>query len=321
MIKKILSIITLVLALTSCSKDINPVYRERMRNFVIDLSSWSRSEKTGFIIIPQNGHDIFSTTEEPDGSLAKEYSDAVDGAGQEDLYYGYNGDNIATPSEDNSWIRGFLDLAKSGGNTILVTDYCSDSVKMADSYKSNEAKGYISFAAPSRELDEIPDYPINNSNNDSINSLSDVKNFLYLINPVKFGEDVDSFTTALSLTNYDLFIIDFFVGDNIALTKSDLAKFQLKPNGAKRLVVAYMSIGEAEDYRYYWKSDWKVGNPSWITGENPDWPGNYKVEYWNRDWQNLIFGSDDSYLGKIINAGFDGAYLDIIEAFEYYENE
>jgi cysteinyl-tRNA synthetase len=56
-----------------------------------------------------------------------------------------------------------------------------------------------------------------------------------------------------------------------------------------------------------------------MDAENPDWPGNYKVKYWETDWQNIIYKNSDSYLNKILTAGFDGVYLDIIDAFEYYE--
>ncbi|NPA44475.1 MAG: hypothetical protein GXO49_02970, partial [Chlorobi bacterium] len=81
----------------------------------------------------------------------------------------------------------------------------------------------------------------------------------------------------------------------------------------------YMSIGEAENYRYYWQEEWNTNKPEWLDKENPDWEGNYKVWYWNKDWQNIIYGNDNSYLKKILDAGFDGVYLDIIDAFEYYE--
>ena len=80
-----------------------------------------------------------------------------------------------------------------------------------------------------------------------------------------------------------------------------------------------MSIGEVEDYRYYWQADWNTTNPSWMDAENPDWPGNFKVKYWDSEWQSIIYGNDQSYLKKILNTGFDGVYLDIIDAFEYYE--
>ena len=100
-----------------------------------------------------------------------------------------------------------------------------------------------------------------------------------------------------------------------------------KKKGSSRLVIAYMSIGEAETYRYYWHKSWDnngdgradPGAPDWLTEENPDWEGNYKVHYWDPGWQSIIFGNDNSYLKSIIDRGFDGVYLDIIDAFGYFE--
>jgi cysteinyl-tRNA synthetase len=90
-------------------------------------------------------------------------------------------------------------------------------------------------------------------------------------------------------------------------------------SSTERLVIAYMSIGEAEDYRYYWQPGWNSAPPGWLLGENPQWEGNYLVEYWDAQWQDIIFGSDDSYLGRILNCGFDGVYLDKIDSFETLE--
>jgi cysteinyl-tRNA synthetase len=85
------------------------------------------------------------------------------------------------------------------------------------------------------------------------------------------------------------------------------------------LVLAYCSIGEAEDYRYYWLSEWDSNPPDWLEQENPKWPGNFLVKYWEQEWQNIIYGNENSYVKKILDAGFSGIYLDIIDAFEYFE--
>ena len=85
------------------------------------------------------------------------------------------------------------------------------------------------------------------------------------------------------------------------------------------MVICYMSIGEAEDYRYYWQNSWNSNKPSWLRDENPDWAGNYKVAYWDASWQEVIYGNNTSYLKKILDADFDGVYLDIIDAYEYFE--
>jgi cysteinyl-tRNA synthetase len=45
------------------------------------------------------------------------------------------------------------------------------------------------------------------------------------------------------------------------------------------------------------------------------------VKYWNKNWKKLSYGNKNSYTQKIINAGFDGVYLDIIDAFWYFENQ
>ncbi|WP_274034245.1 hypothetical protein, partial [Escherichia coli] len=55
---------------------------------------------------------------------------------------------------------------------------------------------------------------------------------------------------------YDLVVIDFARGEDrheIPLTREEVAEMQKKPDGGKRIVIAYLSIGETENYRYYWK--------------------------------------------------------------------
>ena len=89
--------------------------------------------------------------------------------------------------------------------------------------------------------------------------------------------------------------------------------------GAPAWVIAFVSIGEAEEYRYYWQDDWSPGSPDWIVQENPDWEGNFKVEFWDDEWQANIFGNTTSYLDRVIAVGFDGVYLDIIDAYEFFE--
>jgi len=85
--------------------------------------------------------------------------------------------------------------------------------------------------------------------------------------------------------------------------------------GGPKVLLAYMSIGEAEDYRFYWKSGWKPGSPSWLMATDPDWPGNYPVRYWDARWQKIIFGSPAAYLDRILAQGFDGVYLDLVDGY------
>jgi cysteinyl-tRNA synthetase len=308
--------------LYSCDDDIpsDIDVREEMREFVININGYAKAFNESFLVIPQNGIELVSTNGESDGPVHSDYLEAIDGNGQEDLFYGYSRDDRATPEKENAYLRSYLDQSRDAGNVILVTDYCSTPSHMDDSYTRNHTAGYISFAADNRELDRIPVYPdpIFGENDEQIVDLHQAQNFLYLINPENFSSKTD-FIQAITSTNYDLLIMDLFFHDNTAFDESEISQLKSKANGGKRLVVAYMSIGEAEDYRYYWQKSWAKDPPPWIDGENPDWEGNFKVRYWEEAWQAIIYGNPDSYLWRILEAGFDGVYLDIIDAFEYYE--
>jgi uncharacterized protein (TIGR01370 family) len=84
---------------------------------------------------------------------------------------------------------------------------------------------------------------------------------------------------------------------------------RIKESG--KIVIAYLSIGEAEDYRYYWdpKADY-------LLEENPEWPGCWYVDYTNIEWQQIII---NDYIPMIQNKGFDGLYLDTVETYQIEE--
>ena len=322
----ILTAIILPVLAASCGKEENEPpqnidYRQEMRSFVKDISSQAKNLKPRFLIIPQNGQALFTDNGEPDGTPQTDYLDAVDATGREDLFYGYDNDDEATPADENQYMRDLCLLAEQYGIEVLTTDYCSTHSKMDNSYLQNNLLGFISFAADNRQLNNIPAYPEQpyNVNPDDITEIAQAKNFLYLINGENFAEKQD-LINAVSATDYDLVILDLFQNDE-SWTPQEIEMMKTKQNGGRRLVVCYVSIGEAEDYRYYWQQDWYDDKPAWLETENPDWEGNFKVRYWNPDWQSLICGNDDSYIKKIVDAGFDGAYLDIIDAYEYFEEK
>jgi cysteinyl-tRNA synthetase len=287
-------------------------YRQEMVDFVSGMSQYAKGIDGEFVIIPQNGADLVATN-------PGMYLQAIDAIGQEDFLFGYNRDNQATPVKTTTFIKKNLDMYKDNGKAVMITDYCRTQSKMLSSYITNKGYGYISFAANKRDLNNIPTYPTvpYNVNSNNILKMSDAKNYLYLIDPGNYSTKA-KFLTALKNTNYDLILIDLFY-DDVALTPSDIVSLKTKSIGGSRLVICYMSIGEAENYRYYWQKIWKTQKPAWLKKQNPDWPGCYLVEYWHPDWQAIIYGNDSSYLKKIVNAGFDGVYLDLIDSYESFE--
>lgn len=293
-------------------------YREEMRNFVIEIAEFAREQDSDFIIIPQNGHELILKN---DSSIAQDYLSVVDGLGQESLIFGYYGDNTITPTDSREYLLQLLRTGKREGKTVLVTDYTDEDQKIKRSYERNSLNGFISFSAPERELTYIPEPSdfLKNENSRDIQTLSDARNFLYLLNYENY-DSKEELLSSLSDTNFDVFIMDAFFWGKI-FTAEDLDRIRTKSDGGKRLLISYMSIGEAEDYRFYWDESWDKKELSWIDSENPDWPGNFKVKYWNQDWKKIIYGESDSYTQMILNAGFDGVYLDIIDGFWYFENK
>lgn len=145
--------------------------------------------------------------------------------------------------------------------------------------------------------------------------LTGVKNWLLLLN-----NDLEQATVdAIAASDHDLAVVDFlpsqpnFTEEHMRAIVERLAR---KPNGDRRIVIAYLNVGQAESYRRYWKKGWRVGKPNWILGTDPDgWEGNFPVAYWKPEWKALIAG-EGALIDQIRNAGFDGLYLDWIGGFE-----
>jgi len=90
-----------------------------------------------------------------------------------------------------------------------------------------------------------------------------------------------------------------------------------------RICLAYLNVGQAEDYRAYWAPHWKApgepapGLPSYLLGADPEgWAGNYPVAYWDFRWRAVLWGSPRAPLDEILADGFDGVYLDWVAGYE-----
>ena len=284
----------------------------RMQEFVKDISSYARGIKSDFIIIPQNGIELAFNDTDPDEGIMSSYISAINGVGVEELFY----DGSLSPDNERlSMLRKLKPYV-----TVMVSDFVENNANITDAIQKNKNEGFISFPRSSDNYDYmlIPT-TITDENENDIVKLSDAKNYLYLISFDEFGTKQDMIS-AIAATNYDVVLIDLFF-EGKELTSADIQSLQTKKNGAKRLLIAYVSIGSAENYRYYWQKEWEKGNPSWIKKNYEGYPDEFWVEFWHPDWKNIIYGNNQSYIKKIIDAGFDGAYLDNVEAYYFLTND
>lgn len=90
-----------------------------------------------------------------------------------------------------------------------------------------------------------------------------------------------------------------------------------------KLVLAYIDIGQAEDFRTYWGQGWCAptdgtpGDPEYLLTVDPDgWFGDYPVAFWDPRWRKLILHDKLSPLQLALDDGFDGCYLDWVSAYK-----
>ncbi len=148
------------------------------------------------------------------------------------------------------------------------------------------------------------------------NALESVKTWAYQlkdVNPEKLKKIADS--------PFDMVIIDssmFPNGKEIRLTREQIESLKKKPDGSRRLVIAYFSAGECEDFRYYWKPEWNRAKPGWVDKADKQWKGDYIVKYWKPEWQKIVYGTPESLIDRILDAGFDGLSIDRVDAYYYF---
>jgi cysteinyl-tRNA synthetase len=193
---------------------------------------------------------------------------------------------------------------------ILASVACNFS-GISDSSEENGGKDEIpssNSGVDRLNLDEyIPEYGKNTPG-----ALFEVEHWLYYIDANLEDETLNQIVDSA----YDMVVIDYIVseGDNSEYPLAGAITGMHNADHPK-LVIAYIDIGEAEDYRASWQPGWEIGNPEWIIALDPDgWEGNYPVAYWHDGYRDIWLG-EGGYLQGILDAGFDGIYLDWIEAY------
>lgn len=151
-------------------------------------------------------------------------------------------------------------------------------------------------------------------------TLADVRAWVYQLQ----GLERPGATDRLVRADADLFVLettDTVRGSEDFPIRGLVTRLHAR-GGRRPLCLAYLNVGQAEDYRTYWRDAWR---PAAATGArrtgfvlcpDPDgWEGNFPVAYWDPAWPPVLFGSPDALLDRILTQGFDGVYLDWVLGF------
>ena len=140
------------------------------------------------------------------------------------------------------------------------------------------------------------------------------------------GLDQPGAVDALAASTYQMLVLEptrTSQGSEAFDAAGMVQRLQRLPNGGRRLVLAYVDIGEAEDYRTYWLPAWRAptatqaGDPDFLLTVDPDgWSGNYPVAYWDQPWKSIVYARRGSLLDLALQDGFDGIYMDWVEAYD-----
>lgn len=101
--------------------------------------------------------------------------------------------------------------------------------------------------------------------------------------------------------------IDLAIVDPSHFTPSEISSSRTK-------FFAYLSIGEAEEYRDYWPL---VRDQPFLIEKNPEWPGSHRVDIRSADWQSLLL---TQLIPSLVRQGYHGLFLDTVDTASYLES-
>ncbi|MGB0695599.1 MAG: alpha-1,4-polygalactosaminidase [Rhodospirillaceae bacterium] len=297
-----------------------PNWRDDMREIINTLSEFARAQNPDFITLLRGGVFLatmsqreldVATLAQPDGvplppsalrqvgAFERRFLRNVSGFVMEDLYCRETG----RERPDAEIRRRLLQESK----VLISLEHCNTPAEAAEAIGLGATDRVLVAAGTDGDgvFDELPALEPFMTNAKSIQEPDRATNVFAMLSSRRFARK-DDWIGAMTLLNHDILIVDPFFNGDIPLDVDDVERLKYKFIGARRQVIARLTVGFAEDTRYYWQSDWTVGNPPFLTGFLPGNDGTYWVDYRNQQWREIVGAT---YAG-LMALGFDGVMLD-----------
>ncbi len=299
-------------------------FREDMRVFIQQISSYARSIRPTFSIIVRDPEELIIKRDVQDETViapARTFMLSIDGVMFDGVFRGDRVVGKPPPPELQKVTLDRIQRAKQNGLSVLLLDFAAKPTEIDEVFRGADKLSVVANVLPVPEnlMTSLPAYPRrpHRENPKNVLSLHNVKNFAYIANPRAWGRQ-DEFAFALHDSNYDLLIVDPFIGRE-PLSARAVATLKYKKIGAQRLVFARADITSAMSHRYYWQPGWAEGSPSFVGAPFPGEPDRYFVDYWDPSWQQLMYGNPQSFVYGLIQQGYDGVVLEGMRTYLAFE--
>ena len=176
---------------------------------------------------------------------------------------------------------------------------------------------------------------------------------IWIISADKLNSPINSSISTSTIPQEKLAQVKTYANTYIEYSKEDIEKLKkfdivmVEPynltakqvaelKGTGTIIIAYISVGEADDERRYWET-WKPTdiayqidsiprtktdqNDNMFIGEDPGWPGSYFVDASNQKWQNIILNEELPYILALGDSKYDGIVMDLIDVVDEYEGK
>jgi hypothetical protein len=316
--------------------DLIPNHRQLMRDIVVALSAYAKQRNPHFIMLARNGPELVSkgprewnweTIRDPDGYAANKYAPigtvnypylrAIDGMLVDGLFFGRTVYDMPTRPDDAKPLLAAMAVLDHEHRRTLTIEYCKGPPKVLDAEKMAAARHTLTYVDEEgdKTLTRVPAARPQTENPLGVSRLDDAKNFLPVLDGSAFPSRTD-WVNAMVATNDDMLIVDVFFRGAESLLRPDVDLLKHKRMGTDRLVLARLPLARAREDRFYWKTEWKVGNPAFLDDRDPDNQADIMVRYWDKDWKAIL----GRYMQGIVDLGFDGVLLDDVDAYLYFED-
>lgn len=313
-----------------------PNHRQFMRDIVIALSAYAKKRNPRFVVLVRNGPGLlvketrewkWETLRNPDGAdtypkvgaINRPYLKAIDGMLIDGFSYGappagYGKPTSAATVHAN---QAIVDVLRGEGRRAVAVDYCSAKEQVSDAEAKAAKAGVLAYVDRDGDtmLGRVPAERPSHENAATISDIAMARNYLPMLRSDSFATRA-AWVEALAATNYDLLMLDTFWRESESLTFDQVKSLRYKRLGADRLVFGVLPLALARDTRFYWKPEWKLGDPSFLVAPDPDDQAETVVNYWDDKWKEII----GLYMQGIVDLGVDGVLFDQVDAYLYFED-